>query len=858
MKKLLLIPFVFLLLAKNALSQEALYTLKFQQITLAKALDSLEKISNTRIFYSPDKVNANMHVNANFQQQSLSAIIKALIPNPNLILISKPGQLIIQIKELKKYTWSGYVKEKGSLENLIAVNIVSNNQFYGTQTNAYGFFSITLPEGNYQFNVSYIGYATKTIKLSITENLSEDILLEPESNLNEVVITESNDEQSKPMHKLEVPLEKLEQMPAFLGESDLIKYLNLLPGVGKGNEANQGMFIRGGTPDQNLVMVDDATLYSSFHLFGFYSLFSGSELRSAELSKNGFSARNGGRTSSVLNLSLKDGNRKRWEGDFGVGLLASHVQVNGPVIKDKSSMLLSVRRTYLDAFTTAFMDETERAGYYYLDVHTKVNFDLNAKNRIYFSMYTGQDQFTSYSASGEAKDQSKVRWGNDALSFRWSSQLSNKLFLNTSVFHTGYISRISFESVSGSGSSKISLNTSIKDYGIKSDLDYLLNAKHWIKGGAALTKHFFTPNVSRALDQTTGIANIDNSLKIEAFELGVYAEDNIRFNQKWSGTFGIRLSNFLAQNKNYVVPEPRIYLQYLPSKKWSYNLSYTHMAQFVNLISTGWIGLPSEIWIPVSENIKPQVARQLSLGYSTKITPHLSWGQEFFGKYSSNVTAYREGISMMYLIFSNTGSDNLTYYDKLLVQGQMFSYGTEVMLKYAKGKIETWLAYSLSKTNQQFNEINHGNWFTALHDRRHDFSAAFVYLFNKKWTGSAAWMYGSGFMMSLPEANFNLNPHIPQDPNGFNLGYEQTMAAQFYKTKNTIRAAAYHHLDISLKYRWEGKKGSHFLGLNIYNLYNRANPFFYSIDYVESTGKNALIMNSFIPIVPSINYKYAF
>jgi hypothetical protein len=839
-------------------AQSPTFTFRIASTPLKNALDSLQELSGIRLFYNSDKINGNKLVSGNFINQTLPSIVKELVANPNLELINKPGQLILKIKDNEKHTWSGYIKEKGSSEVLIGVNLVANGNSWVVQTNDYGFFSITIPEGDYEVKVTYIGYAPKLISLSLHSNKEEIILLEPESYLSEVVIKDELEDKNSSIYKLQVPLKKIDQLPALLGESDFIKYLSLLPGVSKGNEANQGMYIRGGTPDQNLVMIDDATLYSCYHLFGFYSLFSGSELRSAELTKGGFSSKYGGRTSSVLNLSLKDGNREKWEGDFGIGLLSSHIMINGPIEKEKASVLLSFRRTYLDAITNSILEETEKAGYHYSDFNAKINTDLGKRNKLYFSIYTGKDNFFSNSEYDGERDQSKITWGNDALSFRWNCQLSNKFFLNTTVFHTGYASTIQIKNTESSGSSEFQLRTSIKDYGAKVDADYLLSKNHWIKFGVMGTQHFFEPNISRTYSSNIGLTNTNNTSEIEATEFAGYIEDNIKINQYWSGIAGFRLNSFRNGEKTYLTPEPRLMLFFEPNRRWNFNASYTHMSQFMNLISTGMIGLPSEIWVPVSESINPQIAKQISAGYAHKPNKEWHWGQEFFIKQSSNYTQFAEGISIWYLILSQAPNSGTNFYDNILVQGQMLSYGSEMSLKYTKNKLETWVAYTISKTEQQFDEINRGNWFIAMHDRRHDISWTGIYKIRKSLIVSSTWVYGSGFLMSLPEASFTLSPHIPQDANGNVFGFSQQIPAHHYGQKNSYRAAAFHHLDVSIKYYWEGKKGKHFIGLNVYNIYNRYNPFFYTLGYNENTGKDVLVLNSLIPILPSLNYKYAF
>lgn len=847
-----------LLSNKSSYSQKttSLYSLNLQKLGIETVLDTLEKISSVKFYYSSSLIPVQRKINKQFDNASLSEILSFLFPEPDIQFSQSENKIIISKKQVKKYTISGYIKEAGTAENLIGVSISDINLRHSTQTNAYGFYSVELPEGVNTIKFSYVGYKALNKTLYINQNKQESFVLENDEELDELIIKASEEERLNSIQSIEIPLKKIGDVPAMLGENDVIKYLSLMPGVSKGTESNQGMFIRGGTPDQNLVMVDDATIYSAYHLFGINSLFSGSELRQAELSKGGFSAKYGGRTSSVLNMSLKDGNKENWEADAGLGILASHIQVEGPLIKNKSSILLSARRTYIDLLAIPFSDEGENVAYYYYDINSKINLDLNSKNRIYLSVYNGNDLFKSKSKSGDGNDESLIKWGNQAISFRWNSQLSNKLFLNTTAYRTEYASLISVGFTSLSNNNRIELKTGIIDLGLKTDFDYTLNNSNWIKAGVSIIQHQFNPSMLNVQYDVNGLFENLQQTKTYGLEIASYLEDRIKINKKTELNAGIRMNVFSMGNTMYLFPEPRFQLNYIYSPKVLLNASYTHMTQYVNLISTGMMGLPSEIWIPSTEKLKPQQSKQASFGYVVQLSKEINFAQEFYYKRSFNTTSYREGAGFLSLITEyNSINKGIAYFENLLTQGQAEAYGTELSLKYKKEKIETWFCYNLGKINQQFDGLNQGRWFDAFYDRRHDLNWVAIYKPNQKWTFSLSWIYGSGFAMSIPTASFGAIAHGPKNPSGLQLEGDYSSSIYYYPYKNNYRTAATHRLDIGIKYLLKTKRTNQIFSLSVYNVYNRANPFYYDIEDLPDSGKTVLKQVSFFPVLPSFSWR---
>jgi hypothetical protein len=835
------------------------YNFNFKDKGIEAILDSIEKVSAKKFYYSSTLIPVQRKISQQFVNASLTEILLFLFPEPDITITEAENKIIISKKNSKKFRLSGFIKEAGSAENLIGVSISDINQRHTAQTNQYGFFSLELPEGTNKIRFSYVGYQTLYKTFDLSQNNDETIFLKNDDELDELIIKASEEERLKSIQSIEIPLKQIGDVPAMLGENDVIKYLSLMPGVSKGTESNQGMFIRGGTPDQNLVMVDDATIYSAYHLFGINSLFSGSELRQAELSKGGFSAKYGGRTASVLNMSLKDGNREHWDVDAGLGLLASHVQVDGPLLKNKSSFLFSARRTYVDLLAKPFLAPDEDAAYYYYDINSKINFDINSKNRIYFSLYTGNDLFRTETTSGEDTDKALIKWGNRAFSLRWNSQLNNKLFLNTTAYRTEYASLISVGFSSISNANRIELKTGITDLGLKSDLDYTYNNAHWIKTGFSIIQHQFTPSILNLQVDERGELKTLQETKINGLEMAVYLEDKIKINKKTELNTGLRMNIFSMGNTQYYFPEPRIQLNYNPNKNWMLNAAYTHMTQYVNLISTGMMGLPSEIWIPSTEKLQPQIAKQLSAGYSWKINSYFSLSQEAYYKKSNHSTAYRQGAGFLSLLTEyNSLNNGIEYFENLLTQGQTEAFGTELNLKYKGKKIESWVCYNLGKINQQFDGLNNGNWFDAFYDRRHDFNWVGIYKPNSKWTFSLSWISGSGFAMSLPSANFGTFGHAPVNNSGLQLEGAYSSSQYYFSQKNNYRTAATHRMDAAVKYLIKTKRTDQILTLSIYNVYNRANPFYYDIDTEGESGRTVLKQVSFFPVLPSFSWRILF
>ncbi len=784
-------------------------------------------------------------------------------------------------QNIQKITISGYVKEKGSGELLPGVNVSIKEKKIGSQTNKYGFFSVTyVPEAENTIAFSFVGY--KTNFQIIRGNLSQEISieLEPENALLDEVIVKGDGRQAVKqkisenvqMSQISIPIAQIKEIPAFLGERDVLKVIQLMPGVQKGSEGNSGIYVRGGGPDQNLLILDDAPVYNAYHLFGFFSVFNGDALKSVELTKGGFPARYGGRLSSVIEMQMKDGNKTKLHGEGGIGLIASRIMLEGPISKNKkSSFLISARRTYLDVITKPFIESLGEVsgGYYFYDLNAKLNYAFNTKNKLFLSGYFGKDKFYSTEENNGKSSDNGLKWGNATATLRWNHLYNSKTFSNTSLIYSNYVFDIYSETNFSNTSENISLKyfSGIRDFTLKQDFDYLPSNEHNLKFGGQLTNHYFTPSALVLKDKSL---NLDKNLvrPINTFESALYVEDTYKPLEKLKINAGLRLSHFYTNNDiNEINFEPRIATAYVLPKNWAIKASYAYMNQYIHLLSNSGGGLPTDLWVPANNKIKPQRSWQLATGIAKDfLKNNLELTVEGYFKELKNIVAYKEGSSFLF-----KGGDNYeellngqsTEWDRLVTQGKGKSYGMEVMLQRKVGKLTGWIGYTLSYTKQQFDELNFGKEFYARYDRRHDASIVAIYKISKKIILSGTWVYGTGNAINLQSATYKVSvPEFLNTTNNPNTENRQ-FTVNHYKERNSFRASAYHRLDLSIQFIKKMKKGHERAWVwSIYNVYNQKNPFFYQI-------KERQIQNSFqsekylsklslFGIIPSVSYNFKF
>lgn len=795
----------------------------------------------------------------------------ALIPTEYKFIISKVLILLLvllitnSVYSQTRYSVSGYVREAISGEFLPGVNVYLNDNKTGTITNLYGFYSLKLAPGKYQIRYSFVGYEPVTKEIDLASDQLIDVQLNNVS-LEEVVIsaergvkiTENND-----ISLVTVPIKQIEQIPALLGEKDVFKVLQLMPGVQKGSEGTSGLYVRGGGPDQNLIILDDAPVYNASHLFGFFSVFNGDALKSVELVKGGFPARYGGRLSSVIEMTMKDGNKKKIAGQAGIGLISSRILLEGPIKKDVSSFIISGRRTYVDALMRPFMNNDEKGGYFFYDLNGKVNYEFGSKNRLYLSGYLGRDKFNILTSSGRNdKEEGGLYWQNSTATLRWNHLFGKKVFANTSLIYSDYTLKIYNYVEEDRESYSLEYLSGIRDFSLKYDLDYSISPSYYLKTGVSFTNHRFSPSAIVEKDQTN-LVYVNEKTRYESLESGMYVENNITLGTKVKINAGLRLSDFLVKDENYIALEPRITFNYNFAKNISFKAGYAEMNQYIHLLSNTGIGLPTDLWVPSTERVKPQHSKQVSAGLAKDFTNiDVTITIEGYYKISSNILGYLPGSSFLALD-DPSDSQDFTWQDNV-TPGNGKSYGTEFLIHKRTGKFNGWIGYTLSWTKLQFDEINFGKEFWARYDRRHDISVVAMYSIKPSINLAATWVYGTGNAITLPLGEYPAPTHSPLtdilemagQPTFFN--YYQTVTD--YGDMNSYRMKPYHRLDIGIQFIKKREKYERTWELGIYNTYNRKNPFFYFIDeeFDGEYSTSKLKQVSIFPLIPSISYLIKF
>ncbi len=804
------------------------------------------------------------------------------------LLLLFPVLSFAQQKE--KFTISGIVQEKGSGELLPGVSIYLPQLKKGTTTNSYGFYSITLPRDTITIIFSYIGYAKQTKEILLNRNYNFDVELVHANDLKEVVVRgQSNTIADKPqMSTIDIPIKQIKDIPALLGEKDVFKVIQLLPGVQKGTEGQSGLYVRGGGPDQNLIILDDAPVYNAQHLFGFFSVFNGDALKSVELTKGGFPARYGGRLSSVIDMQMKDGNKQKYTGEFGIGAIASRGVFEGPIKKGKSSFLISARRTYFDILTQPFIfaasNGTTRTGYYFYDFNAKCNFELSKKDRLFISGYFGKDKlylkFSDEFSNGnggldKTSENIDFHWGNGTGTVRWTHLINPKLFLNTSAIYSQYQFGIGVESKYNAESFKLSYFSGIYDLTLKSTLDYIPNPNHTVKTGALITRHLFTPSAFAIKSSEFPIDNIDKKKNIEAIEGGLFVEDIWKLTNKINLNPGLRFTSFtlVEGGKTYLNAEPRFSGNYIIIPRLSAKISWATMNQYIHLLSNTGVGLPTDLWVPATEKIIPQRSHQIAAGLAKDFYDQgFSLSLEGYYKALQNIITYKDGATFIQVADQlNGGNAEEVDWQNNITRGQGKSYGIEVFAQKKEGKFTGWVGYTLSWTKVQFAEVNFGKEYFPRHDRRHDISVVGIYEIKENMVISATWVYGTGNAITLPQSEFVGGSHIPGQSGVGSLANSMFngLLITEYGGKNASRMAPYHRADIGFQMSKPKKRGTRMWELSCYNVYNRANPFFY---YVGTKGYKGILGGNFssnneerelkqvslFRIIPTLTYSYKF
>ena len=771
----------------------------------------------------------------------------------------------------EKFTLSGFVSDKNNGENIIGVNIFCKELKQGVVSNTYGFYSLTLPTGNYEISFSYIGYKTQVHNLNLDKDIQKNIAFDITSfSVGEVQVrAKANIVEKTETSVIEVPIEQIKTIPALLGEVDIIKAIQLLPGV-QSSEGTSGFYVRGGGPDQNLILLDGVPVYNASHLGGIFSVFNADAIKSVRLTKGGFPARFGGRLSSVLQIDMKEGNSKEFKGDATIGLISSKFTFEGPIIKDKTSFIISARRTYLDLIVSPFLPSTTDLTLYFYDLNAKINHKLSKKDRIYLSAYTGKDKlgvnFSESFVDQITNEQSSLNfelgYGNITSTLRWNHLFSDKLFSNTTLTY----SRYSFNTDFGVNSTYTTNNeteiwdinfgylSGIEDLGARIDFDFIPNPNHEIKFGTSYTNHNFFPgettlSINEILPDTSQNFSLDTTLNFSgntiADELYFYVEDNFKISNRLKANLGIHLGYYNTDRsnsifKNNISFQPRASVRYLLNDKWSIKGSCAEMTQNIHLLSNSSIGFPSDIWVPATDTVPSQTSKQWAGNISTEFgNGEYELSLEGYYKTMNNLITYKSG-------YSNLSSTE-SWENSVETGGIGESYGAELFLQKKKGRTTGWIGYTLSWTNRKFDNINFGEWYPYKFDRRHDFSLVVSHRFNEKWDAGLTWVYGTGNAITFPQAIYLGTP---------NNGNDFVDVVESYGTRNSTRLDAYHRLDLGFNKTVKKKRITKILSFGAYNFYSRKNPFFAYLTY--EAGNRVAKQVSLFPIIPSISYRIQF
>lgn len=761
----------------------------------------------------------------------------------------------------QRVTLSGYLRDGRSNETLIGATLRISGEGAAV-SNTYGFYSVSVPRGRYEVVTSYTGYSTQYDSIDLYENKNLDIELRTEATLQEVTVTSTradNNVSGTDMGTTTLSVERIKALPVIFGETDILKTLQLLPGVQSAGEGNSGFYVRGGGPDQNLILLDDAVVYNTGHLFGFFSVFNADAIKNTTLIKGGMPANYGGRLSSVVDVNMKEGNMNEYHAEGGIGLIASRLNIEGPIKKDKGSFMISGRRTYIDVLLKPVIEQTasKGSGYFFYDANLKANYKLGKKDRIYASGYFGRDKFAF--SNGNQSFSAKIPWGNSTATLRWNHQFGPKLFMNTTAVYNDY----NFSFTGTQNDFEIKIASGIRDYNAKTDLDYYSSFGHHFKGGLAYTYHRFNPTqVSGRSDSTVFKPN--NAFIKYAHEAGVYILDEFEPAPWMKVNAGLRYSYFGQAGpytqytygfngakedstlykpgelvKQYGGWEPRLNMRFTLSSRSSLKASVSRSLQYIHLVSNNGSTLPTDTWVPSTALVKPQQSWQYAVGYFQNFFDNaLETSVEVYFKDMKNQIEFRPGY-----LPSTLKDQELDY-----VFGKGEAYGAELFINKTKGKFTGWVGYTLAWTYRKFPALNSGKPYPSKYDRRHDLSVVASYKWNKKWTFSSVFVFGSGNAITLPSSYYFIGNQIMQE----------------YSNINAYRIFPYHRLDISAVYKPSPKKQRRWEGswaFSIYNVYSRQNPYFLYVDSGGSAQQGIEVkvkQVSIFPILPSITYNFKF
>ena len=808
------------------------------------------------------------------QKTNANHLLSSALENGTLI-----NQQLEQHNEQRGYVISGFVVDVESTESLVGATVSAPDLGIGTTTNRYGFFSLSVPVDSVRLVVSHVGYLPRVLNQTLTEGLRLNIELDPETTKldeMEVIAVGESAVEAVQMSQIKLPIGTIRALPVLAGETDVFKSLQLLPGVQSGREGTSGLYVRGGSPDQNLVLLDGVTVYNPSHLYGFLSVFNSDAIKDITLIKGGIPARYGGRLSSVIDLSMEEGNMKKFEGTASAGIVASSFTFQGPVKKDRASFIVAARRTYLDLLAYPFLPENKKTGYYFYDASAKINYITSSNDRVYLSFYTGHDRgYRRMDRNQEilnehGRSREVFGWRNLAATVRWNRVWGAKFFSNALLgytrYRTGVRSRTELRQFDNRSDilhfRRTRLVSGITDITGRMDFDWVPNPVHYIRLGAGGTVHSYNTGVVSEREFGVEIASIDTVYnpdhRIKALELHTYIEDEVKLSADLSVNAGVRASSFFVKGRQYHSLQPRFNVRWKLATNVALKASFSVLKQNSHLLpAANGLSLPLDLWVPATDQVRPQSATQAASGFAWS-SPGRTYEVtvESFYKWMNSQIEFNEG-ARIYNLSGDSWQDRIE-------TGKGWSYGGELFVRKSAGRVTGWIGYSLTKARRKFPALNGGRTFPFRFDRLHDVSAVAIWELNPSINLSVVWVYGTGQAVWLSVGHFHGLKH---DPGGAMDYFEQdnSRLLRVYGERNSVRMRDYHRLDLSMQLKRSLRWAHRTLSFGAYNTYSRQNPFLLQTERTQERNElgdelNYLIFEqvSAFPVIPFVNYRLEF
>ncbi|WP_276132240.1 TonB-dependent receptor [Polluticoccus soli] len=845
---LCLIVAAFQATAQNGRLLEVAYVPTFSEGTIEAYLADIHDKVPVPISYSTSSVSLTTLVRLRGNERTVGEVLNSILVDQKVSVIEREDKILIVSRDSRKkylrseaFVINGYIKEENSKEALIGATVYVAGLQAGTVTNNYGFYSMALPEGDHKIVCNYLGFRPDTLLVSLKRDTRKDFFLTSDNKLAEIKVTQKGKESHDRTH---FQLNDIEGSPALLGENDILRTIQNTAGVQASTDGMTNILVRGGDPGQNLYLLDGVPVYYADHILGLTSVFNLDAIKSVDFYKDAFPARFGGRLASVIDVNTKDGDMERIGGQFNMGLVKSSLSLEGPIIKDRASVMLSARRTWIDALWRPFTDDL---GFNFYDINGKANYIVNKNNRLYLSIYTGRDRVSTKATL----DEFDMRWGNLIGSAKWTSIIDPKLFVNTILTYSKFNFQLregQFSSFGDTG--KVSFNTgrsSINDYSGKVQLHYYPNLKHHVEAGVNYTYSDFNP-ISVVSEQQ--FTTMDFNLNINRFqsnEVTLFAEDEIKVGSRWILRPGLHWATWFNADYNYSALQPRMYTAYKLASNHTIYGSFTQMAQYLHYINNNNFGIPVGFYLPSTSRIAPEEALLGTLGYTANFPWKFEYNVEVYYKDILNTTTFDAG--------KDPFASNIGWEDQV-VQGKGWSYGAEFSVKQSVGPFHFDGAYTWSWAWRKFASLNNGQSFPYRYDRRHNIKALLTYEPNKRFSATANWMYMSGEAITLPDQispdlENNLGVNVQQGSNG---GYTYN-----FSSVNDYRLPPIHRLDVGFNFRKQKRRYmERTWSFGVYNLYGRQNVMYVELTSVASTNEFQLTGISFLQFVPYVNYKLRF